>query len=498
MLIFRNKKLVFLLLIVAYSFTANAQQNHFVYLQTDNGKPFYVKMDNKILSSSSEGYIIIPDIASGVYQLKVGFPKKEYPEEIFSLSVGDENEGYLIKHFDDKGLQLFNLETLALISGGRDTSVLTVASAANDNNPFTEMLANVVKDSTILQNHAVVVERAPKSPDASDADAAAATTGSTMPDSATSESNNIVSSSTANPVEATENPGNATATIPGSDSSSVSSAGSPISKLLSRKDKEGLQMVYADENGNKTDTVRIFIPAEREQNVATSETTKNDNFDFTANNPPSNSPVDTSQLTITPTIINTNKEKDGFVLRKDTISVAADSAKIGKTAPEQVFYIGPKEKEKSEDSTEKNASGEKKGLFSGISPSKTSKKETEKPAKVAVNKIEVLPTPATSTKANSDCKSLADNADFLKLRKKMASEDNNEDMIKVAMKYFRSRCFSTAQIKDLSYLFLTDEGKYMFFDAAYAHTSDSDQYPTLESQLKDPYYQNRFEAMIKK
>jgi hypothetical protein len=80
----------------------------------------------------------------------------------------------------------------------------------------------------------------------------------------------------------------------------------------------------------------------------------------------------------------------------------------------------------------------------------------------------------------------------------MASEDNKEGMIKVANKYFRSRCFSTGQIKDLSYLFLTDEGKYMFFDAAYTHTSDSELFSTLESQLKDPYYKKRFEALIGK
>jgi hypothetical protein len=71
-------------------------------------------------------------------------------------------------------------------------------------------------------------------------------------------------------------------------------------------------------------------------------------------------------------------------------------------------------------------------------------------------------------------------------------------MIKVAKKFFKSKCYSTGQIKDLSYLFLTDEGKYMFFDAAYAFTSDSDQYPILLSQLKDDYYRNRFKAMIRK
>lgn len=80
----------------------------------------------------------------------------------------------------------------------------------------------------------------------------------------------------------------------------------------------------------------------------------------------------------------------------------------------------------------------------------------------------------------------------------MASENSDEKMIKVATKYFRSKCFSTEQIKDLSYLFLKDEGKYLFFDAAYPFTSDSDQYQTLQSQLRDEYYLNRFKAMIRK
>ena len=80
----------------------------------------------------------------------------------------------------------------------------------------------------------------------------------------------------------------------------------------------------------------------------------------------------------------------------------------------------------------------------------------------------------------------------------MASENNAEDMIKVAKKYFKIKCYGTEQIKDLSYLFLTDKGKYMFFDAAYPFTSDSNKYQTLQSQLTDEYYLNRFKAMIRK
>jgi len=160
-----------------------------------------------------------------------------------------------------------------------------------------------------------------------------------------------------------------------------------------------------------------------------------------------------------------------------------------------VFYIGPKEKIK--DSESEKEQEEKKGLFSGFKNTNSGAKQSDNAEKKPTNKIEVLPKVVTSSTVNSDCKSFADNEDFLRLRKKMASEDDKENMIKVARKSFRSKCFSTAQIKDLSYLFLTDEGKYMFFDAAYPHTSDSDQYSTLESQLKDPYYKSRFEAMIR-
>jgi hypothetical protein len=73
-----------------------------------------------------------------------------------------------------------------------------------------------------------------------------------------------------------------------------------------------------------------------------------------------------------------------------------------------------------------------------------------------------------------------------------------DNMLKTAKKYFRSKCFSTEQIKDLSYLFLTNEGKYRFFDAAYPYTSDSDQYEMLQAQLSDEYYINRFKALIGK
>lgn len=494
MFIFRYKKLSFLFLIIAFAFTASAQQDHFIYLQTDNGKPFYVKMENKILSSSSEGYVIIPNVINGVYQLKVGFPKNEYPEEEFALTIDDKNEGYLIKHFDDKGLQLFNLETLDLVSGNHEATNTAAAipdSAKNDANPFTQMLANVVKDSSILQNHHAVLENIPKSVDTSVDNA----NSPTIETSNKTDSLNLVNNASSTPKSAVDSSVSNTAeTLPVSkvDSSKVIGVKPPVSKLFSMQNDDGWQMMYADSSENKLDTVLVFIPLEKNQSIATSESTNNDHFDSTSTKKPENSLADSSGFTITPTVIKPNDEKEGFILRKDTLSNENDSS--AKTAPEQVFYIGPK---KDENTSDNKTSPEKSAFITDVKITGTSK-EKSNDNQTSESQLEIMPKVVTSSKVNSDCKAFADNEDFLRLRKKMAAENSKEEMIKVAKKYFRSKCYSTEQIKNLSYLFLTDEGKYMFFDAAYAFTSDSDQYLILISQLKDDYYRNRFKAMIRK
>ena len=78
----------------------------------------------------------------------------------------------------------------------------------------------------------------------------------------------------------------------------------------------------------------------------------------------------------------------------------------------------------------------------------------------------------------------------------MNAEDNPDDMIVVARKVFKTKCFTTDQVKNLSALFLKDEGRYKFFDTAYPFVSDSYNFGSLESQLTDNYFITRFKAMI--
>jgi hypothetical protein len=104
--------------------------------------------------------------------------------------------------------------------------------------------------------------------------------------------------------------------------------------------------------------------------------------------------------------------------------------------------------------------------------------------------------PQKNVSVQSQCKAIASGNDFFKLRKNMASEETDEDMVVEAKKFFKTKCFSTEQIKNLGALFLTSAGKYQFFDAAYLHISDQENFSSLEAELKDEYYLKRFKALI--
>jgi len=108
---------------------------------------------------------------------------------------------------------------------------------------------------------------------------------------------------------------------------------------------------------------------------------------------------------------------------------------------------------------------------------------------------ESTPTGRIEPSPKAACKAVAGETDFLKLRKNMANKMTDEGMVDEAKKYFRTKCFSTEQIRNLSTLFLTTAGKFQFFDAAYLHVTDKDQFTSLGNEIKDDYYSKRFKTL---
>jgi hypothetical protein len=383
------KRYLQIALFLLISFVAKAQQNYFVYLQTDNKQPFYVKLNSKVLSSSPAGYLVIPKLSAGSYNISVGFPKNDFPAQELSFVVTDSDGGYLLKNFGEKGWGLYNLQSMEVTMAG--TKAAGTKGKQEDDDAFSNALSTATNTAVVKTAKPAAVAEAPKS----------------------------------KPAEVpAENKPVATGTI---------------TALNNIKDASGRSIIYIDKTSGANDTVTIFIPAEKPVKAAAP------------------------------------KEP---VADKEPAAPQQEIASVKETAP-----VPPVKDKRFLDIDLENPNA--KGTTSNNNAAEASKPVVTTP-------------PAKSTLAfNSDCKANASDDDFLKIRKKMAAETTDEGMVDAAKKFFRTKCYSVEQIKNLSLLFLSDAGKYSFFDASYAHIYDPQNFASLESQLKEEYFVNRFKAMIR-
>jgi len=56
----KHLQLAILLLFICSFCGLKAQQNHFIYIETENKQAFYVKLDKKLYASSPWGYLVMP------------------------------------------------------------------------------------------------------------------------------------------------------------------------------------------------------------------------------------------------------------------------------------------------------------------------------------------------------------------------------------------------------------------------------------------------------
>lgn len=359
-------------LVITFS-SAFSQKVYFIYLQTENEQPFYVKVNDKTYSSSASGYVILSKLPDTTYELNIGFPQNKWPEQGFSVYINAKDHGFLLKNFEDKSWGLFDLQTLAV--------QMAVTAAEKDNvvktepkqvSIFTDILSKAANDPSLKEKPV------------------------TVPPVISKEEPDVVKEKpfVISPVVTNDPPSK-----------------KEESKLIQLPEYKKSVVIKKSESSTIEGLGLIFI----------------------------------------------DEYADG---KKDTINIIIPNPKVSVTETQEK----PKEEKKFLDIESKPV---------------TKETVTAKP----VNK--------------NDCSSVASESDFLKLRKKMAGETTDDGMINEVQKVFRSKCFTVSQIKNLGTLFLNDGGKYKFFDAAYSHVYDIENFESLQSGLTDEYYINRFKAILK-
>jgi len=430
---------LFVLLFFA-SASLHAQKVYFIYLQTDNQQPFYARMGDKIYNSTTAGYLILSNFHDSIYSLNIGIQGSEVADQPYSIPVNKKDQGFLIKNFGDKGWGLFNLTSMATImpQSKPANSAQTAKTEKREDNAFTNLLAKAADDSTIKEKP--VIEK----PVEKKADATATVSNTekkadvkeTVPSSQGEIKNGIIAA----PIVIKED----------------SKIDNPVIKEQDQESKNAAKMKEDSIAAAKVKEDELLKEEElrKQDSIEKAKTQSNIEGDY------KRSVVKLKSESSTTTGI-------GLVFLDILSDQVTDTIRV---------LIQPDTKK----ATPVQANQEEK-KFLDIPP---------------VDSVEKVVTQKAAVKSNN-CKAVAVEDDFFKLRKRMAGASNDDAMITEAKKGFKTKCFSTLQVKNLSALFLTDGSKYNFFDAAYPHISDLENFSSLQSELKDEYFINRFKAMIR-
>ena|SRR5688572_19301012 len=454
---------------------AFSQKQYFVYLQSESEQPFFVKLNDKVFSSTASGYLIISKLHDSTYTLKLGFPDNKWPEQLFKVSMGARDRGFLVKNLPDRGWGLFDLQTLSIVMAEGNK---TTRTEIKDVSPFTEVLSKAandpsLKERTVAIQPAVVREEVkPKEvtvvpavkidPTVKKEDTAVVTKKEEKITEPVAKTDSPAVKQQPPLVEKPKQP-DTTASIAKIDTGTKKTESAAVNNGKEIKNTE----IVA-----KTDSA---IKEEKQAAVATQE-------------PPEQKP--TSKTTIEETVKTSEAEYKPSRVRKRSESSTTegfgltftDEYSDGKRDTIRIVIPNPRK---------------------AYAPPKDQSKEDKKFLDITTDSKE-----STGTKVAADttakktvkvitCTSVAAESDFMKLRRKMAGHNSDDKMITEASKNFKTKCFSVQQLKNLSTLFLNDAGKYKFFETAYTSVLDRENFSSLVSELKDETYISRFKTILR-
>ncbi|MBS1933154.1 MAG: DUF4476 domain-containing protein [Bacteroidetes bacterium] len=482
------------------------QKDYFILIQAENNQPFYARMNNKTFSSSEVGHLIIPQLKDGEYNITIGFPKDIYPEQKFKIVVAKKELGLQLKKTGDKSWALYNWQTKESYTSQIDDTVInkeavveTLKPTAADpqkieNKPvetpseetvktedkFSRMMAGVVNDSAFLYN--TYVDRIPKK------DTFKTEVAKNIPAKIDSQTTTVAQ---LKPVA--DSPGK----------SQVIAKANPKKKMLppvkSTKQPQGItdsSTVAANEQKkNADDSLQKQVAAVKKDVQKKTLPEKVMQQAFVQKLSEQNSDSLFRQVYVT-------FDKNG---KSDTVNVDISKDILVKEMKPVIDTMNKLVKETVPDI--QSQKGEVKQELKDTTSKIVSVKEENKAVQIAATPVavdsinkdsSVTKKPVSSSKPllNTNCKISATDYDVDKLRVKMLSEDNEDDKIASAKKYFKIKCFTTKQIRALSEVFPNDEGRYKLLDTAYPFVSDASNFPQLADLLTAPYYINRFKAML--
>jgi hypothetical protein len=454
------KKLLFLGILLGFGLFGKAQRVYFIYLQSENAIPFYVKLGDKIHSSSTAGYLILSNLKDSVYSFSVGLAGKQQAEPRFKITIANGDRGFLIKEMDQK-LALFDFHSLEVIAPiaavnlmnedfvtRTDNFTKTLSQAANDPSLMMEavkkqpIMEEVVKVKPVVQEEKVIptVAIADTNTSGSSNDSTAAVTTATIADTIKQDDNTLIDTVAVGVIKEIAD----TTTIQETSINKKEREAEKGTEVTGVATKTIIEAAKSEESSKEPAVkeelpVNLELPYKRTTVIRRSESSTSEGFGLTF--------IDYAT--------------DG----NDTIRLLIPNPKV---------------------------------TFKVVESIKPETSETVKAVEDQSSAPVLIDTADALSSKSPACIAKATDGDFRRLRKEMAAQESDAEMLTKAKEVFRSKCFTVEQVKHLSTLFLTPESKYAFFEGIIKNISDAENVASLQSELKDDLNSNRFKALIAK
>lgn len=497
-----------------YTASSSSQQSYFVLIQADNNQAFYVRLDSQLYTSSSAGHLILARLKDSVYTITIGFPGQVFPEQRFVFSVHEKDQTFRLKDENEKDWRLYDGQgqQLKMANEERVSDKTTIAGVKKDD-PFSRMMAAVVRDTAVMYNTAlthslsdsalsVVSMELPSTGIPSASTGVPPTLTSTKPDSKTLTSTTSAIPPSNSPTSSFKKPDSSTTFSLLRDTIHSFSSAVRDTSGLSTGIKYGLPQEHTDRGVVTTSSSNAIAAISSSVSASLVSQPDSNISSFHSDS------LSTPPLYHPSSVVKLSERKFSKALRlvyadhptdkkTDTIVVIIPvdtTAVIGTTAL-SVASMSPLPPTRGTVTSPLRP----EHLHPLVLSADTTHSAAPGGHAVNVDSPVLKSGPGSHSKSslpfvNSDCHAYATDYDVDRLRIKMLEAGKDEERMKTALKFFKAKCFSTHQIKALSEVFTTDASKFKFLEIAYPFVSD-DHFPELINLLADPVYSGRFKIM---
>lgn len=514
------KRIAFVISLLTMSCTiVRAQQDYFIFISSENTQPFYIRLNEHTYSSSAIGHLVIPRLRDTTYTLEVGFPKKQYPERTFVVSLDKKDLDYQLKNTGKEGWVLFNAQTSETVKPRQEQVKNTDLSLGErKTGAFATLMSALVNDSAVLYKSIAKVDATVKP---ATTVVKTDTQAVVIAEKEAAPARTVAVITPASPVDSVQTEKN---TIPVKIDTPI--ALSTVIPVQEWGNDKGKGYIYYDSTSVGMDTISLMIEFEKgaplslptpQQVIAAPARIDTVKAVITPDTPatvaqkqPVQAAKDSTEKT-TATIAqdipaNNTAEKTAPVTIPDTSAKDATKQVVANTVPDSPAI--EKEPVKVTPPVVITVDTARKEPIAKVQPDTPAvttvvKTDTAVAAKTsyAPSKNDSAATVEASKKPlllmNSDCVNFASEYDVDKLRVKMLSANSVDDKVAAAKKVFKTKCFVTRYIRGLSELFPNDEARFKFFDAAYPFVSDTGNFRQLLDLFTDELYIARFKALVR-